>query len=55
MLRAQRAGLPYVYLGYWVEGSDRMGYKIRYRPIERLGRSGWERFEPTGADSRHQG
>ena len=45
--RAQRAGLAYVYLGYWVEGSDRMAYKVRYKPIERLGRSGWERFEPT--------
>ena len=50
VLRAQRAGLPYVYLGYWVEGSDRMGYKIRYRPIERLGRAGWERFEPQAVD-----
>lgn len=44
--RAQRAGLSYVYLGYWVEGSDRMAYKVRYKPIERLGRSGWERFDP---------
>jgi len=49
VLRAQKAGLPYVYLGYWVEGSERMGYKTRYRPIERLGRAGWERFEPQGA------
>lgn len=46
VLRAQRSGLPYVYLGYWVEGSDRMNYKIRYRPIEKLGRAGWERFDP---------
>ncbi len=51
VLRAQRAGLPYVYLGYWVEGSERMGYKIRYRPIERLGRGGWERFEPATAET----
>ena len=52
ILRAQRAGLPYVYLGYWVEGSDRMNYKVRYRPIEKLGRGGWERIEeplPTSA------
>ncbi len=55
VLRAQRAGLPYVYLGYWVEGSERMGYKIRYRPIERLGRSGWERFEPDHADTGKSG
>ena len=42
--RAAEAGLPYVYLGYWVEGSQRMQYKIRYRPLERLGPTGWLRF-----------
>jgi arginine-tRNA-protein transferase len=42
--RARETGLPYVYLGYWVEGSARMQYKIRYRPLERLGRNGWERM-----------
>src|SRR5690606_41696113 len=42
--RAADAGLPYVYLGYWVEGSQRMQYKIRYRPLERLGPTGWRRF-----------
>ncbi|WP_317695572.1 biotin transporter BioY, partial [Aeromicrobium sp. REDSEA-S32_B7] len=28
--RARAAGLPYVYLGYWVKGSPRMAYKTRY-------------------------
>ena len=42
--RAAEAGLPYVYLGYWVAGSQRMQYKIRYRPLERLGPAGWRRF-----------
>lgn len=42
--RAADANLAYVYLGYWVEGSDRMRYKIRFRPLERLTRSGWERM-----------
>jgi arginine-tRNA-protein transferase len=42
--RAVQAELPYVYLGYWVEGSARMQYKVRYRPLERLGPSGWQRF-----------
>jgi arginine-tRNA-protein transferase len=42
--RAAAEGLPYVYLGYWVDGSARMQYKIRYRPMERLGRGGWERI-----------
>ena len=39
--RAARAGLPYVYLGYWVQGSKRMEYKARFRPMERLGPAGW--------------
>jgi arginine-tRNA-protein transferase len=39
--RAARAGLPYVYLGYWVEGSERMAYKPSDKPMERLGRDGW--------------
>ncbi len=42
--RARQEGLPFVYLGYWVEGSARMQYKIRYRPMELLGRNGWERL-----------
>ena len=41
--RAAEQELPYVYLGYWVQGSDRMQYKVRYRPLERLSRGGWER------------
>jgi leucyl-tRNA---protein transferase len=41
ILRAKDAGLPYVYLGYWVKGSARMAYKTRYRPIEVLGPAGW--------------
>jgi arginine-tRNA-protein transferase len=43
--RAQRLGLPHVYLGYWVEGSKKMAYKARFRPQERLGMSGWDRIE----------
>ncbi len=42
--RAAERGLPYVYLGYWVEGAERMQYKVRYRPLEKLGRAGWERM-----------
>jgi arginine-tRNA-protein transferase len=43
--RARRMGLPYVYLGYWVKGSDKMDYKIRFRPQEHLTLSGWVRYE----------
>ncbi|MEH3105877.1 MAG: arginyltransferase [Sphingomonas fennica] len=48
--RAAAADMPYVYLGYWVEGSARMQYKVRYRPIERLTPSGWARFDPPAPD-----
>ena len=37
--------MPYVYLGYWVEGSNRMAYKTSFRPLERLGRDGWRRMD----------
>ena len=42
--RARKLGLPYLYLGYWVEGSPKMQYKARFRPQQRLGPRGWERF-----------
>ncbi|MFM7404508.1 MAG: arginyltransferase [Erythrobacter sp.] len=44
--RAASEGLPYVYLGYWVAGSPRMQYKVRYRPLERLTREGWQLMDP---------
>jgi arginine-tRNA-protein transferase len=48
IIRAGRAGLPYVYLGYWVDGSPRMAYKTSFRPLERLGRDGWRRMTASG-------
>jgi leucyl-tRNA---protein transferase len=41
---AQAHNMPHVYLGYWVRGSKKMDYKSRFRPIEGLGRDGWERL-----------
>jgi arginine-tRNA-protein transferase len=43
--RAQRMGLAYVYLGYWVRGSRKMDYKSRFLPQERLMPDGWARVE----------
>lgn len=46
IVRAAKAGLPYVYLGYWVKDAPRMQYKIRYKPLEKLTPQGWRRFDP---------
>ncbi len=46
--RARRLGLPYVYLGYWIEGSRKMAYKSRFLPQQRLAASGWVRIDEPG-------
>lgn len=43
--RAAQLDLPYVYLGYWIAGSEKMDYKTNFRPIETLTRQGWREFE----------
>ena len=45
IVRAQRMGLSYVYLGYWVRGSHKMDYKGRFLPQERLAPDGWMRVD----------
>ncbi len=43
--RARNMGLPYVYMGYWVDGSQKMDYKTRFQPQEQLSMSGWKRSD----------
>jgi len=40
---ARRLGLPYLYLGYWINGSPKMSYKKRFQPQEHLTGNGWVR------------
>lgn len=42
--QAAAVNLPFVYLGYWVQGSRKMDYKADFRPMEKLTRLGWERI-----------
>ncbi len=42
---AREMGLPYVYLGYWVDGSPKMDYKKAFQPLERLTAAGWVRMD----------
>ncbi len=41
IVQAQEGALPYVYLGYWVPGSEKMAYKARFSPLEILKPGGW--------------
>ncbi len=43
---ARAQGHPFVYLGYWIEGSRKMRYKNRFQPQERLTSKGWVRTDP---------
>lgn len=38
--------LPYVYLGFWIDGHPKMHYKTRYRPLEILRENTWLELDP---------
>ena len=51
LLEETRArALRYLYLGYWIDGCEKMDYKARFRPLEVHGADGW-----TILDSRPDG
>ncbi|WFP52313.1 arginyltransferase [Methylomonas sp. EFPC3] len=39
---AAQWGLPYVYLGFWIEDCRKMRYKIEYQPLQGLIRDRWQ-------------
>ncbi len=43
----QENNFPYVYLGYWVQESQKMAYKSRFSPMEMLGPSGWSALKQS--------
>ena len=47
---AREAGLPYVYLGYWVPGSRKMGYKANFSALEIYKDNRWQ---PIGDPQAH--
>ena len=40
--QARLLNLPYVYLGYWIEQSEKMRYKTNYRPHQLLLDGQWQ-------------
>ena len=49
---AREAGLPYVYLGYWVPGSPKMGYKAKFAGLELYVGGRWNRMrDPADYDA----
>jgi leucyl-tRNA---protein transferase len=45
--QARAAGFGYLYLGYWIPGSDKMNYKAEFRPLELLLGGEWRPYEPV--------
>ena len=42
--RCRALGIPYLYLGYWIEHSQKMAYKVNFRPLEGLVDGQWQRL-----------
>ncbi len=40
--QCQHLGLPFLYLGYWIRESRKMGYKAHFQPLEVLRQGEWK-------------
>ena len=41
----QNLNLPYLFLGYWIKGCEKMQYKSEFRPLEMLIDGSWLRLK----------
>lgn len=44
--QCQKMGLPWLYLGYWIQQSKKMAYKSRFQPAQYLWNGHWEPSPP---------
>jgi len=42
----KRLGLPWLYLGYWIQNSQKMAYKENFHPLTVLREGEWQAFVP---------
>lgn len=45
IIRAEQQQLPFLYLGYWISGHRKMGYKSIYQPLEIFLHDQWSPFD----------
>ncbi|MEO8748431.1 MAG: arginyltransferase [Rhodanobacter sp.] len=48
---ARQCNLPWLYLGFWIDGHPKMDYKRRFRPLQVRTAQGWQAMEPAAAGS----
>jgi len=41
-LLARRRGMPWLYLGFWIDGHPKMDYKRRFKPLQIRTAEGWQ-------------
>ena len=44
--QVKKLNLPHLYLGYYIQDSPKMSYKISYEPIQVLNNEQWQVFQP---------
>lgn len=45
--QAKRLEMPYVYLGYWIQQSQKMAYKVNFKPLQALRQGKWEEWDTS--------